>query len=132
MTQEVDQSLELLRVLGADVGRLAQQVLGALDTTHAAVHAGIAEATVDDDGATDGLAGWLQQLATAVDQAGNLQDVGDVVGILVEVAELAHGEVGRETDVIDDCVHNHGFLMMFIVPYMLLFPTRSLLRLQPR
>ena len=93
MTQEVDQALELLRVLGADIGGLAQQVLGALDTTHAAVHAGIAEAAVDDDGAADGLAGGLQQLAATVDHVGNLQDVGDVLGILVEVTELAYGNV---------------------------------------
>ena len=93
MTQEVDQALELLRVLGADVGGAALLVLRATDTTHAPVHVGIAESAVDDDGAADGFAGGLQQLAAAVDHVGNLQDVGDVLGILVEVTELAHGKV---------------------------------------
>ena len=48
--KERDELLELLRILGADVGGLALQVLGVLDTTHAAVDLGIAEAGVDDDG----------------------------------------------------------------------------------
>ena len=49
--QEVDQMLELLGVLGADVGGLALQVLGVADTTNERVDAAIAEARVDDDGA---------------------------------------------------------------------------------
>ena len=31
--EEIDQRLEMLRVLGADVGSLAQEVLGTSDTT---------------------------------------------------------------------------------------------------
>ena len=33
MAEEIDQTLEMLRVLGADVGSLAQEVLGTSDTT---------------------------------------------------------------------------------------------------
>ena len=65
--QERDESLELLRVLGADVGCAALEVLGVLDTTHASVDIGIAEAGVNDDGAADGLAGGLQQVTTTID-----------------------------------------------------------------
>ena len=64
--QEVDQALELLRVLGADIGGLAETVLGVGDATDLAVHGLAAEAGVDDDGATDGLTGGLQQHQTAI------------------------------------------------------------------
>ena len=57
--EEVDQALELSRVLGADVGSLSQQVLGVLDATYQSVGARVAEAGVDDDG-TDHLSGRLQ------------------------------------------------------------------------
>ncbi len=33
MAEEIDQTLEMLRVLGADVGSLAQEVLRTVDTT---------------------------------------------------------------------------------------------------
>ena len=65
--QKRDQSLELLRVLGADVGSAALQVLGVLDTTNASVDVGIAEAGVDDDGTADGLASGLQQVTATID-----------------------------------------------------------------
>ena len=42
--QKRDQALELGRVLGADVGGLAQEVLGVLDAADQAVHAAVAEA----------------------------------------------------------------------------------------
>ena len=48
--EERDQALELLGVLGADVGSLALQVLGVSDATDLSVYAAIAEAAVDDDG----------------------------------------------------------------------------------
>lgn len=60
MAKEVDQRLEMLRVLGADVGSLAKQMLGTSDTANKGVDAGVAEAAVDDDGTADGLAGRLQ------------------------------------------------------------------------
>jgi hypothetical protein len=48
--EEVDQALELLRVLGANVGSLAEQVLRVLGTAHMAVDVLVAEAGVDEDG----------------------------------------------------------------------------------
>ena len=57
--QEGDEAVELLRVLGADVGSLAKEVLGVLDAANQAVHAAVAEAGVDDEGTADGLSGRL-------------------------------------------------------------------------
>ena len=57
--QEVDEALELARVLGADVGGLADEVLRVLDTANQGVHAGVAETAVDEDG-TDHLSGGFQ------------------------------------------------------------------------
>ena len=62
--QEVDEALELFRVLGADVGSAALQVLGVSDATHLVVDSLVAEAGVDEDGTADGLAGGLQQLTS--------------------------------------------------------------------
>ena len=49
--EEVDQAVKLLRVLGADIGSLAEQVLRVLGTAHIAVDVLVAEAGVDEDGA---------------------------------------------------------------------------------
>jgi len=49
--EEVYEALELVRVLGADVGSLAEQVLRVADTTHMAVDVLVAKAGVDEDGA---------------------------------------------------------------------------------
>ena len=91
--------LELGWVLGADIGSLALEVLGSGDATNTAVHVGIAEARVNDNGTADGLAGGFQQVAAAVDHVGNLLYGRDVVGVLVEVAELGQREVITEFDV---------------------------------
>ena len=66
--KEVDQTQELARVLGADVGSLTKEVLGVLDTTNEGVDARVAEAGVDDDGAADSLTGRLQQVSATVNQ----------------------------------------------------------------
>ena len=58
--EEVYKFRELLRVLGADVGSLAKEVLRALDATDQGVDARVAVAGIDDDGA-DKLAGGLQE-----------------------------------------------------------------------
>ena len=97
--QECDQALELLRVTGADVGSLALEVLGGADATNLSVDPTVAEARVNDDGTADGLAGGFQQVAAAVDYVGNLLYGRDVVGVLVEVAELGQREVITEFDV---------------------------------
>ena len=57
--EEGHEALELLRVLGADVGGLAEEVLRVTDTTHEGVNARVAEAGVDQDGA-DHLSGGFQ------------------------------------------------------------------------
>ena len=108
-TQEVDQVLELRGVLGADVGSAALEVLGVSDTTDAAVHSLATEAGVDEDGAADGLAGGLQQLATTVGHVGCLLDGGDVLRIFLPIAELGQLKMFRELDVIDWCVHDSAF-----------------------
>ena len=59
VAEEVDEALELSRIFGADVGSLADEVLRVLDTTDSAVDRLAAVAGVDEDGATDGLAGRL-------------------------------------------------------------------------
>ena len=97
--EERDQTVELGGVLGADVGSLAEQVLGVLHATNQSVDSAVAEAGVDDDGTADGLAGGFQQVAAAVDHVGNLLYGRDVVGVLVEVAELGQREVITEFDV---------------------------------
>ena len=97
--QEVDQMLELLGVLGADVGSLALQVLGVADTTDLSVNPTVAEAAVDDDGAADSLAGGLQQLAAAVGHVGNMLDGGNVLRVLLPVTEFCQQEVITEFDV---------------------------------
>ena len=99
MTQEFNQVLELLRVTGADVGSLALEVLGGADATNLSVDPTVAEARVNDDGTADGLAGGFQQLAATVGHVGYLLDGRDVVGVLVEVAELGQREVITEFDV---------------------------------
>jgi len=77
VAEEVDQALELLRVLGTNVSSLAQQVLRVTDT----------------DG-THLRAGWLKQMLTTVDHSGKLVDGGDVVRIFVQTEELVQLKMG--------------------------------------
>ena len=81
--KERDELLELLRILGADVGGLALQVLGVADTANLSVNPTVAEAGVDDDGAADGLAGGLQQLAATISHVLHLLLGRDVVRVLL-------------------------------------------------
>ena len=92
VAEEVDQALELLRVLGADVGSLSQQVLGVLDATYQSIDARVAEAGVDDDG-TDLLSGRLQEHQTAIGQVGHLLRRRNVGRVLLPVAELCQRKV---------------------------------------
>ena len=64
--QELHKALELARVLGADVGSLACEVLRVLDATDEGVDARVAEAGGDDDGA-DLKAGGFQKHQAAID-----------------------------------------------------------------
>ena len=86
--QEGDEALELLRVLRTDVGSAALKVLGVLDASDEGIYAAVAEAGVDDEGATDGLSGGLQQQPAAVGHVADLLDGGDVVGVLLHVQEF--------------------------------------------
>ena len=91
--QERDQSLKLVGVFGTDVGSLAQEVLGVLHAANEGVHSAVAEAAVDDDGATDGLAGRFQELPTTVDHVGHLLRRRNVGRVLLPVAELCQREM---------------------------------------
>ena len=102
--EEIDQALELLRVLGADVGGLAEQVLRVTDSTHEGVDARVAETGVDEDG-TDHLSGGFQEHQTAVGHVRHVLHGGFVIWVFVQVNKLAQPEVGREPSVIDCCVH---------------------------
>ena len=101
--KEVDQTLELLKVLGSDVGSQAEQVLGVLDTTNQGVHARVAEAGVDDDGA-DLTTGGFQQHQAAVGHVRHVLHGGFVVGVFDSVDEFRQIKVLRESNVIELCV----------------------------
>ena len=93
VAEEVDQALELLWVLGTDVGSLTHQMLRVTDTANQGIDAGIAETGVDDDG-THLRAGWLKQMLTTVDHGGKMVDGGDVVRIFVQTEELVQLKMG--------------------------------------
>ena len=95
--EERDEALELPRVLGANVGSLTVQVLGVLDAAHEGVDTAVAEAGVDDDGAADGFAGGLQQLAAAIGHVGYVLDGWDVLRVLLPIAELRQGKMITES-----------------------------------
>ena len=90
--QEVDESQELLRVLGADVGSLALQVLRVADAAHMAVDVLVAEAAVDDDG-TDHLPGRFQKHHAAIDHVRHVLQRGFVARVLLCVQKLLQREV---------------------------------------
>ena len=101
--KEVDQTLELLKVFGADVGSLAEQVLRVADATNKSVHARVAEAGVDDDG-SDLAAGGFQQHQAAVGHVRHVLHGGFVVGVFDSVDEFRQIKVLRESNVIELCV----------------------------
>ena len=92
--KEVDQTLELLKVFGADVGGLAEQVLGVADATNKSVHARVAEAGVDDDG-TNLATGGFQQHQAAVGHVCHVLHGGFVVGVFAQVNKLAKFKMRR-------------------------------------
>ena len=102
--KEVDQKLELPRVLGADVGRLAREVLRVADTTHMAVDILVAEAGVDEDG-TDHLPGGLQQHQAAIGHVRHVLHGGLVARVFLRVDEFLQRKVFTEFCVFHDrCV----------------------------
>ena len=92
--EEVDQTLELARVLGSDVGSLSQQVLGVLDATNQSIDARVAEAGVDNDG-TDHLSGRLQQILATVLQVKQYLRRWQVVRVLLQIEEFRQRKMGR-------------------------------------
>ena len=102
--QEVDESLELLWVLGADVGSLALQVLRVADAAHMAVDVLVAEAAVDDDG-TDHLPGRFQEHHAAIDHVRHVLQRGLVARVFLRVDEFLQRKVFTESCVFHDrCV----------------------------
>ena len=92
--EEVDQPLELLRVLGADVGSLTQQVLRVADATDEGVDARVAVAGVDDDG-TDHLSGGFQQHVATIGHVRHVLHSGVVVWVFVHVEEFGQRKMRR-------------------------------------
>ena len=90
--QEVDESLELLWVLGANVGSLAEQVLRVADTTHEGVDILVTEAGVDEDGAYH-LPGRFQEHQATVDHVRHMLQRGFVARVLSCVQKLLQREV---------------------------------------
>ena len=103
--EEVDESLELLRVLGANVGSLACEVLRVADAAHMAVDILVAEAAVDDD-RTDHLPGRFQEHHAAVDHVCHVLQRGFVARVLSCVQKLLQRAVFRATSVICWCFHD--------------------------
>jgi hypothetical protein len=92
--EEIDQALELLRVLGADVGGLTEEVLRVTDTTHEGVDARVAETGVDEDG-TDHLSGGFQEHQTAVGHVRHVLHGGFIIGVFARVDEFFQRKVRR-------------------------------------
>ena len=91
--KEVDEALELNRILGTDIGGLAEEMLGIADAPYPPIDGLATETGVDDDGATDSLTGGLQQITTTIDHVGNLLRRRNVGRVLAQVAELCQREV---------------------------------------
>ena len=85
--EEGNEALELLRILGADVGGLAEQVLRVTDSAHQGVDARVAETAVDEDG-TDHLSGRLQQHQAAVGHVGHVLHGRFVIRVFSHVDEF--------------------------------------------
>lgn len=96
--EEGHEALELLRVLGADVGSLAEKVLRVAYATNEAVDAGVAVARIDDDGAYH-LAGGFQEHQAAIGHVRHVLHGGLVVGVLAQIEKFAKFKVITESRV---------------------------------
>ncbi len=85
--QEVNKALELARVLGTNVGSLANEVLRVLDATDEGVDARVAEAGVDEDG-TDHQSGGLQEHQAAIGHVRHVLHGGFIVRVFAHVDEF--------------------------------------------
>ena len=68
-------------------------MLGTSDTPHPTIDVGIAEAAVDQDGATDGLVGGLQEHVAAIGHVHYVLHGGNVGRVFLQVAELCQRKV---------------------------------------
>ena len=105
VAQEVDEMLELGRILGADIGCLTSFVLRVGDAAHLAVYRLVAEAGADEDGTTYGLPCGLQQVAAAIGHVIHVLAGGDVVRVLAQFQEFAQLKMCGELHVIDCVFH---------------------------
>ena len=94
--EEIYEALELLKVLWADVGSLAEQVLRVADTTHEGIDTRVAKAGVDEDG-TDHFSGRFQEHQTAIGHVGHMLHSRLVLCILAHVDEFFQCEVFTES-----------------------------------
>ena len=94
--EEGNEALELLRILGADVGGLAEQVLRVTDSTHEGVDARVAETAVDKDG-SDHLPGGFQEHQAAIDHVRHVLHGGFVVRVFAHVQEFVQREMFTES-----------------------------------
>jgi hypothetical protein len=115
--EEIDQALELLRVTGANVGSLAEQVLRVRDATHMAVDILVTEAGVDEDGAYH-LPGGFQEHHAAIDHVRHVLQRGLVARVLLRVDEFLQRKVLTEF-----CVFHDRFLSTF---FTISFPFSAL------
>lgn len=86
--EEIHERRELSRIFRVDVGSLADEVLGAANTTDYAIHGFAAEAGIDDDRASDKPCRF-QQLMAAVGKIHYSLDRREVVRVLSEIKEFA-------------------------------------------
>ena len=92
--EEIHECRELCRIFRVDVGSLADEVLGAGDTTNFAIHGFRAEAGVDDYRACDKPCRF-QQLMAAVGKIYYSLNRRKVAWMLPEIKELTQFEMRR-------------------------------------
>ena len=99
VSEEVHEFCELRRIFRADVGSLADKVLGVLHATHLAVHGLTTETRIDDDGPHEESCRF-QQLMTAISHVRHILHRGDILRVLAQVEEFGQTEMLRQFYVI--------------------------------
>ena len=92
--EEVDEALELDRIFRADVGGLAEKVLGIANAPYPAIDGLATEARINDDGSYFE-AGWLQQHQAAIGHVDHVLHRWDVFRVLLQIAEFFQRKVRR-------------------------------------
>ncbi len=106
--QEIHECGELSRIFRADIGSLADKVLGVLDAPNLSVHGLTTEARVDDD-RSHHKASRFQQHVAAIGHVHHVLRRGDILWVLAQFAKFAQFKVRRESNVIDCCVHGNAY-----------------------